>query len=72
MIVDALGDYFCVEEFVYIETLVPFHPDAYSAACTEQIKVSNSALISAFMTELEADTPVTQVTCDLSLKLFNF
>lgn len=28
---------------------------------TCQIKVSNSALISAFMTELEADTPVTQV-----------
>ncbi|KAF9597278.1 hypothetical protein IFM89_016419 [Coptis chinensis] len=27
-----------------------------------QIKVSNSALINAFMTELEADTPVTQ--CD--------
>ncbi|KAL6188917.1 hypothetical protein ACLB2K_040308 [Fragaria x ananassa] len=28
------------------------------------IKVSNSALISAFMTELEADTPVTQCDCD--------
>lgn len=30
-------------------------------AWTWQIKVSNSALISAFMTELEADTPVIQV-----------
>jgi len=29
-----------------------------------QIKVSNSALISAFMTELEPDTPVTQVNYD--------
>lgn len=28
---------------------------------TLQVKVSNSALISAFMTELEPDTPVTQV-----------
>lgn len=28
---------------------------------TAQIKVSNSALISAFMTELEADSPVAQV-----------
>lgn len=34
-----------------------------------QIKVSNSALISAFMTDLEGDAPVTQVTHDLSLEI---
>lgn len=39
---------------------LPFCFDVY-AAWTWQIKVSNSALISAFMTELEADTPVVQV-----------
>jgi hypothetical protein len=34
-----------------------------------QIKVSNSALISAFMTDLEGDAPVTQVTHDLSREI---
>ena len=34
-----------------------------------QIKVSNSALISAFMTDLEGDAPVTQVTHDLSWEI---
>lgn len=42
---------------------------AYHFSCLfiNQIKVSNSALISAFMTELEPDTPVTQVCYDIYL-----
>nr|GMD10457.1 translation initiation factor 3 subunit H1 [Ipomoea batatas] len=41
------------------QDLISFLSREYSI---QQIKVSNSALISAFMTELEPDTPVTQ--CD--------
>lgn len=45
------------------------HRIAYHLFCLfiNQIKVSNSALISAFMTELEPETPVTQVCYDIYL-----
>lgn len=39
----------------------------FSCLFINQIKVSNSALISAFMTELEPETPVTQVCYDIYL-----
>ena len=46
--------------FYFVNRLL-LNADHVSYIFIYQIKVSNSALISAFMTELEPDTPVTQV-----------
>lgn len=58
--VDCLGNFLTVQEICNDV----FFSCRFSFLCCLlllQIKVSNSALISAFMTELEADTPMTQV-----------
>jgi len=60
----------CLCELTYLDSNFGFHFILMLMLLLAlQIKVSNSALISAFMTDLEGDAPVTQVTHDLSLEI---